>query len=85
MSANYKEFGELFLAIARMWRLRLDARLREDARLAPFNLSLAKWRVLLRLQRSAEGLSQRQLAELVGVEGATMVGLIDRLEADGLV
>lgn len=80
-----REFADLFISVAHLWRHQIDARLRADERLRPYNLSLAKWRVLLRLNRSADGLSQRQLAEQVGVEGATMVGLIDRMEADGLV
>lgn len=85
VNTQHKEFSELFATIARLWRLRLDARLREDKTLAPYNLSMAKWRVLLCLQRNPDGLSQRELADQVGVEGPTMVGMIDRLEADGLV
>jgi MarR family transcriptional regulator, transcriptional regulator for hemolysin len=80
-----KDFGELFINISHLWRVQLDARLRKDERLRPYNLTLAKWRVLLRLSRNPEGLSQRQLADQVGVEGATMVGLVDRMTIDGLI
>jgi MarR family transcriptional regulator, transcriptional regulator for hemolysin len=80
-----KHFGELFISVSHQWRVQLDTHLRNDERLRPYNLSLAKWRVLLRLHRNPGGLSQRQLAEQVGVEGPTMVGRIDRMEADGLI
>ena len=35
--------------------------------------------------KSDEPLSQRALADLVGVEGPSMVSMLDRLERDGFV
>ncbi|HYG87344.1 MAG TPA: MarR family transcriptional regulator [Azospirillum sp.] len=64
---------------ARAWRLKLDQRLR------PLGLSQAKWRALVLVDRAGDGVTQKELAELLGVEGPTLVRLLDRLEADGWV
>jgi MarR family transcriptional regulator for hemolysin len=65
--------------VARAWRNHLNQRLK------PLGLSQAKWLVLLRLMRQREGIVQGELASQLGIEGPTLVRLIDRLEADGLV
>lgn len=69
--------GILLQDTARAWRLKLDQRLR------PLGLSQAKWRALVLVDRAGDGVTQRELAELLGVEGPTLVRLLDRLEADG--
>lgn len=61
------------------WRAAIDRRMR------PLGLSQATWRTLFHLERRGDGLSQSVLAEWVGVEGATLVRLIDALEDRGLV
>jgi len=71
--------GVLMQDTARAWRLKLDQRLR------PLGLSQAKWRALVLAKRAGDGVSQKDLAELLGVEGPTLVRLLDRLEADGWV
>lgn len=85
MPSAREEVATLVADIAHLWRLRLDARLRADDRLRPYQLSQAKWRVLLHLYRAPDGLSQRQIAERIGIEGPTVVGLLDRLESAGLL
>jgi len=77
--------GTLLATTAHAWQMKMDARLRGDARMQLGRLSLSKWKVLLQLQSSPKGLSQRQLADLLSVEGATMVNLIDALETASLV
>jgi MarR family transcriptional regulator, transcriptional regulator for hemolysin len=62
---------------ARGWRSKLDERLR------PMGLSSAMWAVLRCLAESPTPLTQRELAEMVGVEGPTLVRLLDRLEEGG--
>jgi MarR family transcriptional regulator for hemolysin len=64
---------------ARMWRSRLDERL------APLGLTQAKWVILLHLSKSDGPLPQRELVDRVGVEGPTLVRLLDGLERLGLI
>lgn len=65
-------FSALLQEASRLWRQRLDRRLRH------LDLSQSQWMVLLKVP--AGGLTQKVLAESVGVEGPTLVGLLDRLE-----
>jgi MarR family transcriptional regulator, transcriptional regulator for hemolysin len=58
------------------WRHELDKRLK------PLGLSQAKWRVLAHLSLSEKPLNQTELAKRLGVEGPTLVGLLDRLAKD---
>ncbi len=72
-------FGQALAETARAWRSRLDQRLE------PLGLSQAKWRTVLNVARAGEGVTQKTLAERMGVEGPTLVGLLDRLARDGWV
>jgi len=63
--------------VARGWRNRLDERLR------PMGLSCALWAVIRRLALGPVPLTQRELAAAVGIEGPTLVRLLDRLEQGG--
>jgi MarR family transcriptional regulator for hemolysin len=76
-SNSASSLGILLQDTARAWRLKLDQRLR------PLGLSQAKWRTLLLVDRAGGGLTQTDLADRLGVEGPTLVRLLDRLEADG--
>jgi DNA-binding MarR family transcriptional regulator len=60
--------------------LRLDT----DRRAACYGLTRAQWVTLYRL-RCQEGLSQKELAELLEVEPITVARLVDRLAERGLV
>lgn len=64
--------------VARGWRSRLDERLR------PLGLSCAMWAVIRHLANGSAALTQRELAEAVGIEGPTLVRLLDRLEQTGI-
>jgi len=64
--------------LARGWRSRLDERLR------PLGLSCAMWAVIRRLASGPAAQTQRELAEAVGIEGPTLVRLLDRLEQSGI-
>ena len=72
------EFAVELGRISRRWRTRLDERLRQTG------LTQARWIVLLQLSRGGE-MSQRDLAERIGVEGPTLVRVLDKLEDQGLV
>jgi MarR family transcriptional regulator for hemolysin len=72
-------FGVMLYNLSRLWRAKLDERLK------PLGLSQAKWRVILHLSHAREGLVQKELAELLGIEGPSLVGLLDRMAADGWI
>ena len=77
--SDLNRFGSALAETARVWRMRLDKRLK------PLGLSQAKWRALLSLARDGEGMTQTALAERLGIEGPSLVGLLDRLAADGWI
>ena len=64
--------------VSRKWRTRLNARLRHTG------LSQARWITLLRLSILGP-ISQNELASHIGVEGPTLVRLLDGLEKQGFV
>ncbi|HQU15813.1 MAG: MarR family winged helix-turn-helix transcriptional regulator [Gammaproteobacteria bacterium] len=72
-------FGAHLGETARAWRNRLNQRLK------PLGLSQAKWLVLLKLSHGGDGMVQKELAERIGVEGPTLVGLLDRMTRDGWI
>ncbi|MHB1511820.1 MAG: MarR family winged helix-turn-helix transcriptional regulator [Acidiferrobacter sp.] len=78
MGLPHESFAGTLHETARLWRTELDRRLR------PLGLSQAKWRMLLHISCS-EDCTQAELAARLGVEAPTVVGLLDRLTADGLV
>lgn len=69
--------GLLVVGVSRLWRQRLDERLR------PLGLSQAKWAALYRLARLERAPTQAELAAELGVEGPTVARLLARLEASG--
>lgn len=71
-----EEFARALHETARAWRQALDRRLH------PLGLSQAKWLALVHLARAGT-LTQKALAARLGVEAPTLVGLLDRLGADG--
>ncbi|HEY1721487.1 MAG TPA: MarR family transcriptional regulator [Magnetospirillaceae bacterium] len=73
---------DLGFAIADAKRLCTQAM---DQRMRPLGLSQATWRTLFHLDRHGEGITQRALAEYMGIEGPTLVRLLDNLERSGLV
>ena len=73
-----QEFAAELGRVARRWRTRLDARLKH------LGLTQARWMTLLRLKHHGP-LSQRDLADQVGVEGPTLVRLLDALEKKHLI
>ena len=52
--------------------------------LGPIGASMPTF-LVLKMARDWPGISQRQLASIIGVEGPTLSHHLDRLEADGLV
>jgi DNA-binding MarR family transcriptional regulator len=73
-----RQFGFLMTDIVRLLR-------RDFARRAqPLGMTESQWRVLARLSAN-QGVSQAALADIMEIQPITLVRLIDRLEAAGLV
>ncbi|QQO46773.1 MarR family winged helix-turn-helix transcriptional regulator [Paracoccus sp. MC1862] len=72
-------FGLRFSLLARRWRRVLDARL------AQVGLTDATWVPLVHLKESGGGITQKDLAARVGVDGSSLVRVIDILSREGLV
>jgi MarR family transcriptional regulator for hemolysin len=77
------ELDRRFFALVRdlFWRMRAEA----DARLEPLGLSHALWRPLLLLQGRSGPITQVDMARELGIESPTVVRLLDRLGAAGLI
>ena len=72
-------FGFRLGRLSRWWRGQIDERLR------PQGLTQARWIVLVNLRRGGEGMQQKDLARFVGVEGPTLVRVLDYLEGENLI
>ena len=80
MSTSIREHvGITISKTARTWRTKLDERL------SPLGLTQARWLVLMHLSRMGGEAPQKELAFIVGVEGPTLVRVLDGLERMGLV
>lgn len=71
-------FGYTVKELARAWRAEFDRRFR------PLGLSDTSWVVIWVLSEHGP-MVQRKLADIMGVEGPTLVRLLDRMENDGWV
>jgi MarR family transcriptional regulator for hemolysin len=65
--------------LTRRWRQLLDTEIQASG------LTDATWRPLLHLYRLGDGIRQKDLAASVGIEGPSIVRLLDTLVAKGLV
>lgn len=72
-------FGIRFSLLARRWRRALDARLAAEG------LSDATWAPLMHLKETGGGTTQKELAALVGVDGSSLVRVLDILVRQGFV
>ncbi len=66
---------------------RVARRLRQavDSELGAYGLTEATWRPLAYVGRLGEGVRQRELAAALGIEGPSLVRLLDNLERRGLI
>jgi len=76
--SRLRNFGFLLKEVSRRYVLRFEQHARA------ISLTLPQCKVLVRLQ-DHEGVSQARLAELADVEPMTMVRILDRMEAEGLL
>lgn len=74
-----RQFPFSVARIARRWRKLLDERLKD------LGVTQARWSTMVALHRGGEGVTQRELAELMSIENPTLVRLLDNLESQGLI
>ncbi|MGG7518226.1 MarR family winged helix-turn-helix transcriptional regulator [Allorhizobium undicola] len=76
---SHRSFTTRLFAAARLWRRCIDAALSEHA------ISEATAAPLLWIGRMGGGVRQIALAEQIGIEGASLVRLLDQLEGMGYI
>ena len=74
-----ERFSKALHGSARLWRLALDKRLKH------LGIGQSGWMTIAMIAKADAPMSQRALADLVGVEGPSMLSMLDRLERDGFV
>jgi MarR family transcriptional regulator for hemolysin len=79
MSDLEERFSIALQSTSRSWRQAVDQRLKY------LGVSQASWMTIAIAAKARSPLSQSELADRLGVEGATMVAMIDRLVKAGLV
>ena len=79
MSDLEERFSDALHNTSRAWRQALDRRLKY------LGVSQASWMTIAVAAKAPRPLSQSELADRLGVEGATMVAMVDRLVKAGLV
>ena len=79
MNDLLERFSSALHNSSRAWRQALDRRLKF------LGVSQASWMTIAVAAKAATPLSQSKLADVLGVEGATMVSMVDRLVKAGLV
>jgi MarR family transcriptional regulator for hemolysin len=74
-----ERFSNALHSTSRSWRQAVDRRLKY------LGVSQASWMTIAFAAKAHQPLSQSELADRLGVEGATMVAMVDRLVKAGLV
>src|SRR5271170_4793108 len=74
-----ERFSDALHSTSRSWRQAVDRRLKY------LGVSQASWMTIAVAAKARAPLSQSELADRLGVEGATMVAMVDRLVKAGLV
>ena len=74
-----ERFSDALHNTARAWRLEVDHRLKY------LGVSQASWMTIAVIARAGSSLSQSEIANRLGVEGATIVSMVDRLVKSELV
>lgn len=72
-------FGIRFSLLARRWRRVIEAGLSEAG------LTDATWAPLVHLKETGGGITQKDLAALVGIGGPSIVRVLDILEREGMI
>lgn len=72
--------GFIINRTARSLSRSLDIRLRNRV-----GITFAQWRVLVLLTKTHDGLSQKEIAEGLGLEAPTLIPILDKLQKDGFI
>ena len=56
-----------------------------DEKFKPCGITDATWRTLFYLRQEGSGVKQKELARIMGIEGPSLVRLLDNLSAKGLI
>lgn len=72
--------GFIINRTARTLSRSLDMRLRNRV-----GITFAQWRVLVLLTKTHDGLSQREIAEGLGLEAPSLIPILDKLQTDGFI
>lgn len=76
---EYFRITRALVVAARRWR-----KLAND-RIKPLGQTMSRWETLYLVAYSEEELNQTELARLIGVEGPTMIRMLDSLAREGLI
>jgi MarR family transcriptional regulator, transcriptional regulator for hemolysin len=71
--------GVIINTVAKAFVRALDSELRENV-----GVTISQWKVMVILVRQ-NGLTQKDIADRLGLEGPTLIPVIDKMEKDGLV
>lgn len=74
-----QRFSSALHNTARAWRQGIDRQLKD------LGVSQAGWMTIAMVAKATEAPSQKQLADLLGVEGPTIVAMVDRLVTANMV
>ncbi len=72
----YQKFGQLMGESARLWKAKLNQKLK------PLGLSYAKWSTLLLIDRLGSNLLLNEIAEALSIEHPTLTRVLKELERD---
>ena len=72
--------GFIINRTARSLSRSLDIRLKNRV-----GITFAQWRVLVLLTKTHDGLSQKEIAEGLGLEAPSLIPILDKLENDGFI
>lgn len=79
MSSHTRTFTHLLHLTAHAWRLAVDRHLKDSG------LSMSSWMAIGLIASEPERMTQTELAQLLGLEDASMVPLVDRLVKQSLL
>lgn len=77
LSVPKRRFGIRFSMLSRLWRRIIDQKM------AAAGWADISWSPLVHLDEAGDGVSQKELAALVGIDGSSLVRLLDTLESRG--
>ncbi len=78
-TSTQSQFGIRFTLLGRLWRRTLEQLLAQEG------ITDISWSPLIHLYAGGDGCTQKELAARVGIDGSSLVRLLDTLESRGFV